>query len=393
MRNLKINKSIEGKILAGHGTLLAKDYEELGERFVPGEWVILKGDHAHLACANPFGKNGPMIRVSSRLSDTEKFNLLDYMRTSIDKAYKKRSLFNYIGDGCRLFYGEEDGISGLVIDVYKNIAIISVSSFGVWSHSQLIKEVLKDYYPDRKIVIQSTKGINALEEIPAGDNVLEDDILIIDDRLSYCLGPDVMQKGGYYYDHKNNRQKLEAFLKKMNNKPARGLDLFSYVGSWGLHLLRAGCHEVEFVDQANLEKTVLKNASLNGYEGRASFIRGNVYEVLDNKSEQGIYYDIIVADPPAFTKSIKAKEAALRGYEKLHQKSLKLIKDEGIYVAASCTSHVSLIEFDESVQIAARKLGKKITLADIGIQGEDHMMSGLKSRSNYIKYLLYIVWE
>lgn len=393
MKVVKIDSSLEGKLNAGVRSFLGKDYERLNERFTPGEWFVLVGAKSYLCCANPFGKNGPIARVSGPLKIDDHFQVEDYLERSIFAAFKKREVFKYADQGCRLFFGEEDGVSGLVIDVYQEIIIISISSFGVWSLSHVIKNTLDGLYPLKKKYTSITKGVNAIEEIPDGDELDFDCLKVIDNGLSYELDTQVLQKGGYYYDHKNNRQKMESFLQKLKSHPRKGLDLFSYVGSWGLHLLRSGCQEVEFVDQANMNSVIERNLSLNGFEGRGVFTRGDVYKVLDEKNKKDEEYDIIVSDPPAFTKSEKAKENALRGYEKLHLKCLSLLKDGGVYVAASCTSHVSLNEFDETVQSSAKKLGKRLVLADVGIQGEDHMMSGLKSRSNYIKYLLYLVWE
>lgn len=393
MKVVKIDPSIEGKLNSGVRSLFARDYEKLNERFTPGEWFVLTGAKSYLCCANPFGKNGPIVRVSHIIEFDDQFQLEKYIEGSIKSAYQKRALFDYLEQGCRLFFGEEDGLSGLVIDVYLDTILISISSFGIWSQSPLIKNILESLYPDKKIYAVTTRGVNAIEEIPEGDQLDFDCLRVVDNGLSYELETKVLQKGGYYYDHKNNRQKMETFLKKLKSPPRKGLDLFSYVGSWGLHLVRSGCEEVEFVDQANMHTVIEKNLELNGFKNKGFFTRGDVYKVLDDKISAEEKYDIIVSDPPAFTKSEKAKDNALRGYEKLHLKCLSLIKDGGVYVAASCTSHVLLNEFDETVQSSARKIGKRLILADIGIQCEDHMMSGLKSRSNYIKYLLYLVWE
>lgn len=393
MKIVKIDSSIEGKIKAGYSTILGRDIDKLDERFTPGQWLLLKGGSCYLASANPFGKNGPVLRVSSKIDDEALFELDMYIRHSIKKAYAKRAVFTYVDEGCRLFFGEEDGLNGLVIDVYTQVVVVSVSSFGIWNKLELIKGHLTELFPEKKIYTLSTRGVNAIEEIPEGDSFDFTTLKVKDSDLLYELETAVLQKGGYYYDHRNNRQKMEAFLSKLKQHPRHGMDLFSYVGSWGMHLLRSGCEKVEFVDQANLDATVSRNLCINNFEERGSFVRGDVYKVLDDKIKKNQKYDIIVADPPAFTKSEKLKANALRGYEKLHMKCLSLLNEGGIYVAASCTSHVSLHEFDETVQVSAKKLRKRLTLADIGIQGEDHVMSGLQSKSNYIKYLLYQVWE
>lgn len=394
MKKIKLTQSLEGKISSGFTMFFSKDVELLGERFVPGEWLFLEGSKIYLACANPFGSTGPIIRISGDVQIENWKSIEDHALQLLKVAIDKRRVFGFVENGCRLFYGEQDGLSGLVIDAYKNTIILNISSCGIWNIREDIKNFLVSEFKEKKVYITIAKGANSFEEIPGESDKLEEEFLsVVENEFAYEVSADVIQKAGYYYDHRQNRQKMENFLKRYQYKLKNGLDLFSYVGSWGLHLLRSGCDEVEFIDQANLETSIQRSLDLNNYSNRGSFLRSDVYRALDAKIEKGIKYDIVVSDPPAFTKSQNAKESALRGYEKLHHKSLQILNKQGVYVAASCTSHVSLTELDETVQSASKRLDRSITLADIGIQGEDHMMQGLRSRSNYIKYLLYIVWE
>jgi 23S rRNA (cytosine1962-C5)-methyltransferase len=120
-------------------------------------------------------------------------------------------------------------------------------------------------------------------------------------------------------------------------------------------------------------------------------VRGDVFKYLDQALVENKKFDVIVSDPPAFTKSEKNKVTALQGYEKLHMKSMKLLNDQGIMVVASCTHYASFEELDKTVQDAAFRNGQKIQLLDLGGQGFDHPMTGLKDKSFYIKYLVYYV--
>ena len=221
--------------------------------------------------------------------------------------------------------------------------------------------------------------------------IIEEDLEILENNIKYLIPKTVMQKIGYYYDHRENREKLKKLISRMNLKRELGLDLFSYVGSWGLHLLSAGIRKVDFVDQANMESVVLENLKLNGFHDRGQFIRSDVFKFLDKSIEEKKQYNVIVSDPPAFTKSEKNKPMALSGYEKLHSKALKLLADEGLFVAASCTHYVSYEELDKTVQDSAIKNNLKIQLLDLGVQGFDHPMKGFKDKSFYIKYLVYYV--
>jgi 23S rRNA (cytosine1962-C5)-methyltransferase len=180
-------------------------------------------------------------------------------------------------------------------------------------------------------------------------------------------------------------------VKELNVSKKTGLDLFSYVGSWGLHLLKAGVEQVDFVDQGDMDQSLKKNLELNSFLNRGNFIRKDVFKFLDEANGTNKSWDIIVSDPPAFTKSEKNKHAAIQGYEKLHQKALKLVNDNGLFVAASCTHYVDINELDKTVQDAAFRNGQKLQLLDVGVQGHDHPMTGFKDKGFYIKYLLYLV--
>ena len=140
-----------------------------------------------------------------------------------------------------------------------------------------------------------------------------------------------------------------------------------------------------------MQLAIEENLKLNKFSGKGNFIRSDVFKFLDSAYAANKKYDVIVSDPPAFTKSEKNKTTALHGYEKLHLKAMKLLNDKGLLVVASCTHYASHEELDKTVQDAAFRNGQKIQLLDMGVQGFDHPMVGLKDKSFYIKYLVYFV--
>ena len=156
-------------------------------------------------------------------------------------------------------------------------------------------------------------------------------------------------------------------------------------------MIDAGVENVEFVDQANMEVATNTNLELNNFKGRGQFTRSDVFKFLDTALASGKKYDVIVSDPPAFTKSEKNKIQALQGYEKLHLKAMRLLSDEALMIVASCTHHVNYEELDKTVQEAALKNSQRVQLLDLGVQGMDHPFSGFKDKSFYIKYLVYFV--
>ena len=256
----------------------------------------------------------------------------------------------------------------------------------------LIKSEIQLKYPEQKVLFFDNAEYRKAEVLPIHESEkTTDDLEILENGLKYKISQNVVQKIGYYYDHRENRKKLADLLSRTSFSKKTGLDLFSYVGSWGLHMLKAGVEHVEFVDQGNMGEVIETHLGLNGFQGRGYFSRSDVFKFLDNQISTGKRYDVIVSDPPAFTKSEKNKATAIQGYEKLHLKAMKLLNDEAIMVIASCTHHVNYEELDKTVQDAALKNSQKVHLLDLGVQGFDHPFSGFKDKSFYIKYLVYFV--
>ena len=218
----------------------------------------------------------------------------------------------------------------------------------------------------------------------------EEVIEINDSQLIYKLPFSKMQKIGFYYDHRDNRNKFERYLNKLQiDKKEKVLDLFCYLGAWGLHSLRAGAKEITFVDQAALEIEVIENTKQVSGQYNVEFKRQDVFQFLEKSIKESRKWNVIVCDPPAFCKTIKQKPQAISGYKKLFNKVFQLMETNSTLVAASCTKYISLDEFTKIVEQQAKENGRKITLKDIGMQAHDHPVSSLSDNGNYIKYALY----
>ncbi|RPJ75543.1 MAG: class I SAM-dependent rRNA methyltransferase, partial [Alphaproteobacteria bacterium] len=310
----------------------------------------------------------------------------------LTKAIKKRENFLDYQDGARLVYGISDSLPGLIVDKYKKYILIQVNTAGLDRFRDRIRLKIKNYFPDHEVIFYDNEEYRKVEVLPTHEKEsIDSDLEVLENGLSYKIPKAIMQKIGYYYDHRENRARLKSLLTRFKVKKENGLDLFSYVGSWGLHLLSAGLKSVDFVDQGQMLSAIESNLELNNFSGRGKFVRSDVFKFLDLALAENKKYDVIVSDPPAFTKSEKNKVTALQGYEKLHLKAMKLLNDEGIMVVASCTHYASHEELDKTVQDAAFRNGQKVQLLDIGAQGFDHPMTGLKDKSFYIKYLVYYV--
>lgn len=400
MKLLKLKPTAITKLLKGELELTSKDVDEVPKGATPGEWIFLVDEtnrKKYLGYVNPHSESYHNIKVLKSFSIETKFEnieetILNSISEKIENAIKKRELFNVYQEGARLVYGHSDQIPGLIVDMYEKYILIQINTAGLDKYREQIKEIFKKYFNNKSVVLFDSPEYRRMEILPIHEpEIIEEDLSVIENGLKYLIAKKSIQKIGFYYDHRENRKKLKNKIIEMNIAKEKGLDLFSYVGSWGLHLLSAGVKDVVFVDQADMEKNIQTNLELNGFKNQGSFIRADVFKFLDEAISKGLMFDVVVSDPPAFTKSEKTKNVAITGYEKLHTKAMKLVKNNGLFAVASCTHYVDIMELDKTVYEAAIRNNCKIQLLDIGIQGHDHPMKNLKDRSSYIKYLLYLV--
>lgn len=389
------------KILRGERELSEKDVEEIPKGLIPGEWICIVDSTAqkkYISYVNPHAEIFFKIKILKikewSFNSTEAENKIaeETINELLISSIKKRNLFIDYNNGSRLVYGTNDSLPGLIVDKYKKYILVQINTAGIDRFRDLIRSVLQKSFEMHQVVFYDNEEYRKAEVLPSFEKVeIEGDLEVVENDLQYKIPKNVLQKIGYYYDHRENRARIKSLLMRLNIKKDKGLDLFSYVGSWGLHLLSAGVGTVEFVDQGQMQAAVETNLELNKFSGRGQFVRSDVFKYLDQALAENKKFDVIVSDPPAFTKSEKNKVTALQGYEKLHMKSMKLLNDQGIMVVASCTHYANYEELDKTVQDAAFRNGQKIQLLDLGGQGFDHPMTGLKDKSFYIKYLVYYV--
>lgn len=397
MKVIELKDSGLNKIKKFEFELKEDDLNNLPKGLTPGEWIVAenkKSNKSFVAYVNLHSESPFKVKVVTpfdnlTLLKNENIELI-IVESLLKKAFEKRVVFKELEHGYRMVHGAQDNLPGLIIDVFVNAVTVQINTAGIDKFRDNIKDFCEKLFPEKKVYLlddDSYRKHEFLPQFPTKD--FPENVEVIENGFKYKISKDVFQKIGFYYDHRNNRKKLENKIKEMNKVYNNGLDLFSYVGSWGLHALRAGVKKVEFVDQGNMGEAIANHLSTNGFTNRGEFFRSDVFKFLDLKISEKQYYDLIISDPPAFTKSEKNKNNAVLGYEKLHQKCLKILSPEGLFVAASCTHYLSLEELDKTVQVAANREGVKLQMLDLGIQSPDHPISSFLDKGNYIKYILY----
>lgn len=357
---------------------------------LPGEWCLISTpDAKFMGFINPMVEEQYTCFYVIAEVDKEE-SPLAMIEHKIKKAYKRRSKIKGYLDGCRLFYGMSDGLPGLIIDTFENANIIQINTAGIDKFRDDIKKFLNALTEKTSYLLDNTQ-YRAKEFLPTFEKETLPEISIKENELQYKLRAEVLQKVGFYYDHRENRRQLNQLLGRLEHHFKSGVDLFSYIGAWGVNALKSGCEKMTFVDQGDFATEISTSLKLNNLDGRGEFYRGDVFKFLDAKINSKESFDLILSDPPAFAKSLNQKKQALEGYAKLHRKVFKLASANSLCVFSSCTHYVTHEEFLKNIQEAAIKENRKVQLIYSGMQGWDHPVSSLNDRANYIKSYFYFV--
>jgi len=395
VRTIQLAKGVGARLRNNLSELKLTDIDQSIKSFQPGEWCFFRTveNDYWLGFVNPLiDIKYPCAQVLLQLNETTKQQITPeiYIQNSVEKALKRRMHFNQYSEGARLIYGSSDGLPGIIADKFKNKVLIQINNAGMDNFRIFIQEKLNESFGIESIFLDNPK-YRERESLPSFEVKKIPDIEVVENGLNYFLKSEVIQKIGFYYDHRENRLQMRNLLPRLNMSFENGLDLFCYAGAWGINALQAGVEKIDFVDQGDFSETVTQNLALNKFESRGRFFRKNVFEFLDTALSQGALYDLVLCDPPAFAKSMNQKKEALEGYSKLHRKVFKISKPLSICIFSSCTHYVSFDEFQQNILDASKKEKRNIQLLFCGIQGWDHQVKTTNEKANYIKSFFYLV--
>ena len=243
----------------------------------------------------------------------------------------------------RAVYGEADGLPGLVIDRYGARCVVQIGTAGMELLKPQILEAVQQVMPSDTLILKNDSAARELEGLPsyveAVRGAIDDPGLVLEGGLRFDVPLTLGQKTGWFFDQAANRQSLTKYVRK----GARVLDVFSYVGAWGLRAARDGAARVICVDSsAAALDLAARNAALNSLELETR--KGDAFEVLEAMAKERAQFDVVVIDPPAFAKRKKDVPKALAAYKRLNQLAMELLAQDGILVSCSCSYHVAAEE-------------------------------------------------
>ena len=377
----------EHRILAGHPWVFSNEIRE-----TKGSPVI--GDVVELLAASGkslgIGFYNPHSLIAFRLLSTviEEVNEA-FLTKRISQALDLRRMLYPESETYRVVYGESDFLPGLIIDKYNEYLSVQTLSFGMDMRMPLICNALESLLHPTGIVERNESAIRELEQLPLKKGVLRGSAgstTLRDGELLFAVNVLEGQKTGFFLDQRENRLTVRRFAKN-----ARVLDCFSNEGGFALHAAKAEAESVLGIDaSAETLERARGNALLNALTN-VTFEQADVFDALRILGNEGKSYDVVVLDPPSFTKSKKNVQSAKVGYKELHTNAFRVLKHGGILLTSSCSHHIEAEVFLEIVASTARKNGRVTQLLDWRSAAPDHPVLFPMSETRYLKFGVFRV--
>lgn len=285
-----------------------------------------------------------------------------------------------------MVFSEADDLPGLIIDKYDNVLVIECSSLGIDQRKAMIVKCLVDLFNPLGIYERCEKNLRSKEGLESKEDVLygevPQEVIIQENGLKMAVDIRGGQKTGYFLDQKENRLAARRYA-----KDASVLDCFSNTGGFSMNCATTA-KSVKAIDISEKAiEMVKRNAQLNGFQN-VEGIKGDVFEVLRNYKEQGQFFDLVILDPPAFTKSVSEIQDALRGYKDINILAMKLVKKGGFLITSSCSHYVTFTLFEKMLMEAAKETGKQVRVLEIHSQAPDHPSLLSAEETSYLKFLV-----
>src|ERR1700736_4898383 len=380
---LRLKRNEDRRLHAGHLWIFSNEVDTQQTpltKFTAGGLVRVL---AHNDRALGLAYVNPQSLISARMLETWKLPDAAWLAARIRTASRLRERL-YPKPYYRLVYGESDGLPGLVIDRYGSACVVQIGTAGMEKLKSQIQAALSQVLRCEAVLFKNDSSAREMEGLASyvetATGNFDQPALVMEDGLEFQAPLAEGQKTGWFFDQAANRRALSKYLRKA----ARVLDVFSYVGAWGVRAAHGGAREVLCVDSsaAALEIAV-GNAERNRVKVVA--VRGDAFDVLEDLGKKAVRFDIVVIDPPAFAKRKKDLPKALAAYKRLNQLAMRVIADDGILVSCSCSHHVSPEDLQDAIAKAARAADKHLQILEAGGQAPDHPVHPAIPETRYLK--------
>jgi 23S rRNA (cytosine1962-C5)-methyltransferase len=285
----------------------------------------------------------------------------------------------------RLVFGEADGLPGLIVDRYGDVAVVQITTAGMELRKDEILAALDKVIKPAGVLWRNDAAVRELEgleryvEVASGD--VPSELEVSEGGVKFGFSPHKGQKTGWFYDQRSNRDRLAAYVAEK-----RVLDVYSYVGAWGLRALAGGASSVTCVDTSpRAIEEIQKNAEANGFGDRVTAVQSDGLQYMREARDSAEKFDVVVLDPPAFVKRKKDLKQGSIAYRRINEQAMRLLNRDGILVTCSCSYHMPEDLFIRNLQQAARHLDRQVQILEVLQQGMDHPVHPAIPETRYLK--------
>ena len=388
-------KKGEGRtIKAGGAWIFDNEIDTITGRFKNGEVVTVHDFDGYPMGKGFINQNSKIrIRMMTRKPDQEIDEAFLKMRVKNAWEYRKTTVDT---SSCRIIFGEADFLPGLVIDKYEDVLVVECLALGMEQFKEIIVNFLKEILAEDGIKIRGVyERSDANERTKEGlskmkgfiGDAFDTNVEIVENGVHYMVDVANGQKTGFFLDQKYNRLAMQRIC-----KGKKVLDCFTHMGTFALNAGIAGAADVTGLDISEYAVSQAEaNARLNHLENTVHFRQANVLDELPKLAQAGEKYDVVILDPPAFTKSREATKNAIKGYREINMKGLKLVKDGGYLATCSCSHFMTQDLLAKTVKEAAKATHKRLRQVEFRTQAPDHPILWAADESYYLKFYIFQV--
>ena len=386
MTKVFLKKKISKRVADGHPWIFANEVTEIDGEVNAGDIVEV---YTHDRKFHGKGFVNPRSQILVRLLSRDRSETIneEFFYKRLSQAWEFRKHLGYT-ENCRLIFGEADYLPQLIVDKFNDYFVIQAFSFGMDLWKPAIVSALEKIFKPKGIYERNDVPVRELEGLTQHKGFLsapfDPKIIIRENGLQFHVDLENGQKTGYFLDQQDNRRAIRHIV-----KDADVLGAFTYTGTFEIHAAHYGAKSVIGLDiSENAVAQAEKNAQLNGYENICRFLCVNAFDVLKEWSKEGRQYDVVMLDPPSFTKTRDNIQRAITGYKEINLRGMKLIKPGGFLVTSSCTNLIQPDLFLEILQLAAKDARRKLRQVVFQTQSSDHPVIWGWENTQYLKFLI-----
>jgi len=386
MVQVLLKRKISPRIANGHPWVFSNEVDKVSGSPSGGEIVeVFTHDKKFIGK----GYINPKSQILVRLLTREKQDTIneEFFINRIRQCWEYRKKIGYT-ENCRLVFGEADAIPQLIIDKFNDYFVIQTVALGIDLWKPAIVKAINQLFKPKGIFERNDVPVRELEGMQQQKGFLSGEfdtkIIINENGLKFYVDIENGQKTGYFLDQQDNRRAISNIV-----KDAEVLGAFTYTGTFEIHAAQYGAKSVLGLDISdNAVKQATENAALNKLQDIVQFKTANAFDVLKQWSKEGKKYDVVMLDPPAFTKSRETIQKAITGYKEINLRGMKLVRPGGFLVTSSCTNLVSPEMFLQIIDMAAKDARRKIRQVVFQTQSADHpVVPGIET-TQYLKFLV-----